>query len=196
MKEIEIKIQITDDQRKTLVNWLEQNAKFAGEKRQVEHYLDNPSHPFKFKSKFGYIDTEKYLRVRFSDKGDSICLKTFSIDPDGRTANTGEFETDVKDGKEALDLFIGLGFTDDTIVDKARKSFTYQNFEIELDEVEGLGSFVEIEVKEHGDDIQAGLKQIYDLLRKIGITKFTKQSRGYASMLWNPDVEFGSIKEI
>lgn len=79
MKEIEIKIQISPEQREQLQKWLDKNAEFTGEKQHVEYYLDNPENSLRFEHKLGYIDASHYLRVRTTEKGDSICLKIFDI---------------------------------------------------------------------------------------------------------------------
>lgn len=197
MKEIELKIQLTNKQQAMLKSWLATNAKQRGQSHHIEHYLDNPNDSFKFDSNLGYVDSEKYLRIRFSDKANSVCLKIFSIDREtGRSANLGELETAVADGQAMLSILKELGFTNSTVVNKTRQSFSYKNFEIELDEVKGLGSFVEVEVKDHKDDSEAGFAQIYKLLREIGITEFLEQKRGYVSMLWNPSTQFGKSKKI
>lgn len=193
MVEIEMKIKITDEDSQKLLTWLAGNAEEKGSKKQLEYYLDNPDKSFFFQSDLGYKDAANYFRVRFSDKGDSVCLKIFEVDPSTtKSKNLDEIEFNVSDGNEALKLLKTLGFTDQTKVEKTRQSFKYKDFEIELDEVVDLGNFVEIELKQEGNiTFEEGQEQIKDLLREIGITQFKTCSRGYVSMLWNPDYEFG-----
>ncbi len=123
--------------------------------------------------------------------GDSVCLKIFAVNQeDGTSKNFGEYETKVENGQEMLNILKGIGFTDEVVVDKTRRSFKHKNFEIEIDEVKDLGIFVEVELKEHDDDFDEGIKQIYTFVKSIGITKFKIQNRGYVSMLWNPNYSF------
>ncbi|MBL8015579.1 MAG: class IV adenylate cyclase [Candidatus Doudnabacteria bacterium] len=197
MIEIELKIKIDAASAEKLTKWLKQNAEAKGEKHQLEYYLDNPDKTFFFQSELGYKDAANYFRVRFSDKGDSVCLKIFEVDPKStKSKNLDEIEFTVSDGEESLKLFKTLGFTDLTKVEKTRKSYAYKNFEIELDTVEGLGNFVEIEIKENDITVEEGKAKIRELLKQIGITRFQNCSRGYVSMLWNPDYEFGEEEEI
>jgi uncharacterized protein YjbK len=98
-KEVEIKIQITEEQMELLSSWLSTNAQDKGETRQVEYYINNPDNSFCFDND-GMKDANAYLRIRTTDKGDSICLKKFHPDPEkpGRHTHCDEYESDVKDG--------------------------------------------------------------------------------------------------
>lgn len=61
-----------------------------------------------------------------------------------------------------------LGFNEAFTIKKHRQSYKYKNFEIELDDIEKLGKFVEIErivLKE--DEKESARKACLDLLKKI-----------------------------
>ncbi len=195
--EIELKIKITDEQLMLLTKWLTDNAEFKGEENHREVYLNNPNSTFFFTQKHGgYKDTMDYMRIRFSNKGDSVCLKHFYEDPKrpGETTHCDEYEYNVSDGEMALKLFEQLGYTDNTWMEKRRKKYDIKDFGIVIDNVKDLGIFVEVELKKEVDNIDEGKQQILELLKNIGIKKFLMQTRGYMSMLWNPGYEFG--KEI
>ena len=191
-QEIEIKIQITPEQMTILDKWLSKNSEYKGEIHHIESYLDNPDHTFLFDAD-GMKDARDWLRVRFTDNGDSVCLKRFHPDPEnpGKHTHCDEYETKVNDGKMTLDLLKNLGFTSETILDKTRKTYDAKDFEIVVDDVKDLGIFVEIELKKDVDDVKKGHEEINNLLKQIGITEFKKQFRGYVSMLWNPQINFG-----
>lgn len=190
-KEIEIKIQINSEQLNLLQNWLDKNAKFVGQLEHTEYYLDNPNDSFLFTAPQGYKDAHKYFRVRLTKDGDSACFKSFYFDENGKATHCDETEIKLVNGKQMLQLLEVIGFTDQTLVQKKRKTYVIDGHEIVIDDVKNLGIFVEIEIKHQVDDIALGLQGINDLLKQIGITKFKKQERGYTSMAWNPDYDFG-----
>lgn len=199
MREIEIRVKLNDSEENMLRAWLDTNAKKTGEKKHLEHYLDNSNKSFMFDSKLGYRDAENYLRVRYSEKGDSVCLKNFEINREtGKSKNIDEIEFNVSSGDEALKMLKSLGFIISGTIDKSRESFNYENFDIEIDDVKGLGKFAEFEIKgvEESADISVGFDQIKLLLKKIGFKSYLESNRGYLSMLWNPDYDFNKLKTL
>ena len=193
MREIEIRIKLVDNQKDLLMSWLKANAKFIKNIEHKEFYLNNPNNTFFFTSKDGYKDARDYLRVRMTEKGDSVCLKRFEIDSEtGKSKNIDEIEYAVSDGKEALKLFQNLGYTELSDVSKVRDVYEFENFEIVLDTVNSLGDFAEIEIKNFPEDkdIKDGFAEIRNFIKQIGLNKYLECKRGYVSMLWNPEVDF------
>lgn len=197
-KEIEVKIQISDAQLVNVEQWLKQRGSFCGTVQHEEYYLDNPTSPLTFISPEGYKDARYYLRVRRSpEKGDSVCLKKWYGDAKtGKKTHCDEWEISVSDGKTALELLSQLGFTDATPIKKTRRIYCVDEFEVVIDTVEDLGVFIEIELKEFVDDVEAGLQRIYDAIKRMGITTCKKQERGYTSMVWNPHYDFGEQMDL
>lgn len=200
-REIEVRIKLADEQKPLLTKWLEANTQLEGVTHQVEYYLDNPKSTFLFQNINGYKDSAHYLRVRFDEKkGESVCFKIFKIDQEKQTSeNLDEMEFTVSSGKSALKLLESLGYTDHLIIDKTRTKYTTNDkaFEVCIDEVKNVGTFVEVELLEQIDgEIKLGRAKIYDLLRTIGLTEIDEQHRGYVSMLWNPDINFGKLKKL
>ena len=162
------------------------------EHHQRDYYFDHPKFPVTFINVEGIKDAEKYLRVRLESKGDSVCLKDWHEDPEkpGKYTHCDEYESSLEDGEVLIDLLKNLGYEESALVDKKRKSYEYENFEIEIDEVANLGVFVEIELKQQVEDAKEGLKKIYKFLKMVGISEIEMQNRGYVSMIWNPDYDF------
>ena len=191
-KEIEVKIQISDVQLKKLEHWLDSNSCFLGKVHHCEYYLNNPNASFTFIAPEGYKDSRYYLRIRHcKEKGDSLCLKKWHGDQMGKTRYCDEWEINVSDVETALQMLKELGFTEITCMQKVRRIYKADVFEIVIDEVKGLGIFIEFELKEYADDIDDALARIYDFIKQVGITTFKKQERGYVSMIWNPRYDFG-----
>ncbi|MGE0009686.1 MAG: class IV adenylate cyclase [Candidatus Babeliales bacterium] len=196
-KEIEIKIQVDDAQFTLLKAWLSEHAEFKGALHHTEWYLDNPQDTFFFTSQEGYKDALKYLRVRHTERGDSVAYKLWHRDPEtGKTTHCDEYETNVENGQVMLALFAQLGFSEQTKIAKRREAYETPEFEIAIDHIEGLGYFVEIEVLHPKENVKESLADIYDFLKRIGITRFCKIERGYVSMFWNPEYDFGDLVEL
>lgn len=192
IKEIEYKIQITNKQLLILKKWLLKNSKSRKQKHQIDYYLEHPQTPFSFINKKGFKDAIDYLRVRVDSSGDSVCLKHFHKGDHGNYTHCDEYEVRVENGKELLSLFKFLGYKESVVVDKRREVYDYQDFEIGIDSVRDLGNFVEIELKKDVSDVKAGHKLIEEFLLTLGIKEYRKQVRGYVSMMWNKNYDFGS----
>lgn len=181
-KEIEIKIQITSEQLKNLQTWLDKNAKFVEKIEHKEHYLDNPNDSFYFINSEGKKEATCFFRIRMTKNGDSACYKNWHKDETGKTTHCDEVEIKLIDGNEMLNLFYALGYETKYTIEKSRKIYLVDKFEIVIDNIKNYGIFVEVELKDQVANVQAGIENIYDLLRKIKITKFKKQIRGGGEM--------------
>ena len=191
--EIEIKIKISDEQKQIILDWLNNNAAYSNEYSHTEYYLDNPKSSFTFESYEGYKDSKDFLRVRFTKNGDSVCFKHWHYDQQtSKMTHCDEFETKIEKGKELLDIFNRIGFTEHIIIKKNRKSYVTNDYEISLDSVDGLGEFVEIELLHNNSSVEEGISSIYKFLSSIGVKRFYVMDRGYVSMMWNPLYDFGT----
>ena len=142
-KEIEVRIQIDDTVLQGAQAWLEKHATYQGAIHHVEYYLNNPATTFFFKAPEGYKDAIDYLRVRMTDKGDSFCFKKFHEDPvEKRPLYCDEYEVSVCDGKKTLELMGALGYTDQTRMEKKRSTYTFDGFEVVIDQIKNLGTFM------------------------------------------------------
>lgn len=197
MKEIEIKIRISEAQHQLLREWLTQNAESKGEEHHIEYYLNNPQNSFKYTHKNGYIDASDYLRIRTTQKGSTLNMKRWEIDPESNASkNIAEYESEITEPEKVLELFKALGYTDNILVDKTRQKYVVGNLEIVIDTLPDLGIFVEIEVLHHNDDTDATMQEIFAFLKQLGITSFSRMTRGYVSMLWNPEMDFGEVMKL
>jgi len=74
-----------------------------------------------------------------------------------------------------------------TVVTKRREIWRWDGAEVRLDEVAGLGSFLEF-LEEVGDDARmpSALAHLRDLIRRLGIAAPEIQSRSYVDLLARP----------
>lgn len=193
-KEVEIKIKIDTKEQELFKKWLALNAKSYGILKITDYYLDNSKSSFYSDSKKGYKEALNFLRVRATDKGSFITFKKRDVDQDGETLCVNEVETGVADENKTIEIFKLLNFTAVTKIKKQRSVYVYDIFEIVFDEVEELGNFVEIELKNYSGEVKPGIQKIYDLLKSIGINKFIQYDYGYITIYLNSKYDFG--KEI
>ncbi|MFZ3011625.1 MAG: class IV adenylate cyclase [Minisyncoccia bacterium] len=94
-----------------------------------------------------------------------------------------EKEIEITD-KNTLEEIIELLDYEKTVeVHKKRQRGKYSDYEICLDEVEGLGFFIEVEKmsEEDGEKVQ---NELFDFLKKLGIEDEDRVLIGYDSLVW------------
>ena len=102
-----------------------------------------------------------------------------------------EKEVDVNDRDTMFDIFELLGFQKTVEVHKKRKKGNYHEYEICLDEVQDLGSFIEVEKisDEDGEKVQ---NELFDFLKMLGVEKEDRVLVGYDTQLWRKNNNFKS----
>lgn len=94
-----------------------------------------------------------------------------------------EKELEVSDGATMREIFDLLGYTKTVEVKKTRLKAKLDEYEICLDDVEGLGSFIEVE-KLSEEDGQMVQDELFKFLQKVGIKKEDRVLVGYDSLIW------------
>jgi len=180
---VEIEIQVNIENSKPLIEFLEKNAIFQKENRQIDEYF-SPIH-----RNFTEVrPVKEWLRLRDSNGKYSINYKNWHFDEVGKSHYCDEYETKVEDLDQLKRIFEVLNFKSIVKVDKVRKVWTYGEYEIAMDSVKGLGDFVEIEYI--GKDNQADPKKITDemieFIKSINCGKITRNYVGYPFQLLFP----------
>ena len=191
-REIELKFSFTDEQRELLLSWLEEHAQFQGTVTQEDRYFDRPEHSFFTKNEQGAFLAESFLRVRFTPKGNYLCLKKWHKDPvTQEKTHCDEYESRVENGEAMSFLLQAEGYVLDTIVAKERTTYRIDCFEVAVDTVQGLGNFVEVELKDFSGTVEEGIAAIKKFVKNCGIRICLQQKTGYILMLKNPQVNYG-----
>lgn len=192
--EVELKFSLDEEQQCMLEKWLDAYATCKGEVFQSEDYLTNPACA-EWNYDNGFKDTMKTFRIRRSSKGNFVCHKYCHLGADNRVTHRDEYETKIEDPETVLAVLKALvPDLEVTHIEKIRTTYVYENFEIVLDDVKNVGTFVEIEMKSQIDDIEQAQQQLLDFMRFIGITHYIEYTRSYVHMLWNPGYNFGIEK--
>ena len=118
-----------------------------------------------------FLSNDHFLRIRKTPENVIFTLKyhpgrnTTAID-----AMPIEHEVTV-DKKEELEKMLRLlGFVPAVTIIKTRRTAHVGEYEVCIDEVEGLGSFIEVEkLLEHEEDTEPTLSEMRDLLATLGV---------------------------
>lgn len=94
-----------------------------------------------------------------------------------------EKEVEVSDKNILKEIIELLGFEQTVEVHKKRQKGKYGDYEICLDEVQELGSFIEVE-KISNEDGETVKNELLSFLEKLGINKKDRVLIGYDSQIW------------
>ena len=156
MIEYEAKFRVKD------VNRVKERLTRLGERLGVrveeDTYYEHPCRSFK--------ERDEALRVREGAKAE-VTYKGPRLP--GRLKAREEITVRVSDAKRAKELLERLGFRRVAVVRKVREVYRVGPFEVTLDSVEGLGDFVEIELKERASSLKEAEEKVLALARELGI---------------------------
>jgi len=149
------------------------------DQRQVDQYFAHPCRDF--------AKTDEALRIRAAGEHNWITYKGPKVDQSTKTRK--EIELTLPDGDEGRDgfgeLLEALGFTRVAEVQKQRRSgqASWEGAEVEvaLDSVEGLGTFVEIELAVPESQMDHAKARLKSLAEKLGLSD--SERRSYLELL-------------
>lgn len=155
--EIEIKAKIKDF--KPIREKLKKlGAKKVGLKHQIDSYY------LPFARKFTRAG-RRVLRTRYDKLSGKARLESHFY----FNQTTGlEHEVEISDIKTLEKILADLKCKKVAVVEKKREAYHYQNMEIVLDEVKGLGKFMEVEII--GKDSQKNKQKIRNFYKKLGVS--------------------------
>jgi len=164
MLEIEIKARV-EDFKKVKDKLEEMGAKFIGSKNEIDYYYNLPTRNF--------AETDEALRIRESVEC-TLTYKGPKIDTSTKTRE--EVNVKIDNAKELKKIFSHLGFIFISEVRKERTKYILKDFEISLDDVSGLGYFVEVETKGEAWELDEKRKCAFDLMSKLDLYKYERNS--------------------
>jgi adenylate cyclase, class 2 len=154
-------------------------ARAAGQCAQVDCYYSHPARDF--------AQTDEALRIRQVDGQALVTYKGPKIDRETKTRQ--EIELPLPAGATTAEdfgrLFAALGFAPVGEVRKRRRTFhlVWQGEEVEaaLDEVAGLGHFVELEISASDQTLDAARRALASLAARLELG--TSERRSYLELL-------------
>ncbi len=181
MKDVEIEIQVRISEPAHLQKFLQDKAEFVSEDYQKDEYF-TPAH-----RDFASVKPiAEWLRLRSSNK-DAITYKKWHYEADGTSNFCDEYESSVGSLEQMRKIFTALDIRPLITVEKMRKTWRYNEYEIALDRVTGLGDFVEIEYKAAtGDTPKAITDKMVRFLHDIDCGTIERNYVGYPFQLLYP----------
>jgi adenylate cyclase class 2 len=168
MMEIEVKAPLPDvDMIRKKVSEL--GGRDFGTSIQVDEYFAHPSRDFAI--------TDEALRLRTENDLTVITYKGPKLDRDTKTRE--EFEVSVANRATMASILDRLGFKTVIKISKRRQVFGLRGVTVCFDSVKGLGDFIELEVD--SDDVEAGKRSIFALMKEIGVSG--NERRSYLELL-------------
>jgi len=181
-KNIEIEIQVQLENIRPLKNFLKQKAKFLKESRQIDYYY-TPAHR-DFLKKYPAVE---WLRLRESDKGNSINYKYWHVDEEDRSHYSDEYESQIEDIGQLKLILKALNFKPIATIDKKRQDYKFKSYIISVAQVKNLGEFVEIEFEGRTNKRPVQItNEMIAFLKKLGVSKITRNYNGYPYILLFP----------
>lgn len=187
--EVETKIPVKNSKVKEIRGKIQKIARFVKKETRGDDYFALRR---KFK-KHGY--PKKAFRVRKKPTEFEINFKKWlkNLWSDDIIVKQ-EFEFKLKGKEEAEDLlalFFDLGFVQ--WMKKRKKSESYRHKKdkrliIELNKVEHLGYFIEIEYLSQRWELQKAKKKIRQAMKQLGLTKKDVNNTGYTRLLWDKGI--------
>jgi adenylate cyclase class 2 len=139
-------------------------AQYVETRSESDIYFNHPARDFAV--------TDEALRLR---RVNNSCKITYKGPKLSKTTKARvEHETTAGDFDAIRNIILSLGFTESGVIEKERKIYSLGESEISVDDVKGLGVFVEIEIiGELKEDVE---KELFDTAAKLGLTQFERRS--------------------
>lgn len=174
-KEIEVKAKASNLQ--DIVEELESKGCSISDRITQKDYVFISSDVSYDDMKFGDI----FLRVRETPKASYFTLKQMQKN---ELDNTEE-ETEISDPESMRKALEVMGYNLAVKVFKKRRTTTYDGLEICLDEVEDLGSFIEVEkITDDSEDAEEVQNQLLVFLEQFGVNKEDRVLNGYDTLIY------------
>jgi adenylate cyclase class 2 len=178
MFEVELKFRVASrDGLERALN--HSGAALAKEMEQVDRYFAHPSRSF--------AETDEALRIRQVGDRNFVTYKGPKIDAATKTRR--EIELPLASGRVAAEQFAellgALSFRPVAVVRKLRTAYELQwqsrRVEIAVDQVDGLGTFAEIETAAPESELASAREAILSLARELGLEG--NERRSYLELL-------------
>lgn len=177
MYEVELKVKADHDRIRQRLN--EAGAEKLGAVTQEDTYYDAPHRDF--------TETDEALRIRRERAPNdnqwetAITYKGPLLEAESKSRE--EFETALGDGDLGDEILTRLGFEAAATVTKERERYRLEGVTITLDEVVGLGQFVEAELEAESSAIEAVRERAADTLRRLELNPEDQIRTSYLGLL-------------
>jgi len=148
-------------------------AKLVGVEHHCDAYFNSPQHDFR--------EADEALRIRVKDQGARLTYKGQKLDL--KTQSRQELTVEIDDPEAMENILTALGFVKSGLVKKVRTKYALGQAVIALDDVEGLGSFIEVEISGTifgSDEVEADFAEkrdmVMEILARLGLEEPIRES--------------------
>lgn len=171
MKEIEVKAYLKDKQ-KILDSLISLGVKLS------EPIIQDGTEYAKVGATLSeYLSNDHFVRVRTENGVHKMTVKKDYED------SKVEFESKIENREQIENALKIMGYNPVLQIKKIRRKANYKDYEICIDEVEELGSFIEIE-KISDEDTAIVIAELRDLLFSLGVMKEDEINKGYNILMF------------
>jgi adenylate cyclase class 2 len=171
MVEVEVKYPLADVDR-TEAQLMALGARPHGEREDVDQYFNAPDRDF--------ARTDEALRIRQIGPKAYVTYKGPKRDALTKTRTEHEIPLTAATEKAFAELLVHLKYRPVAVVRKRRRLFNLEvgafQVEICLDQVTGVGSFLELEIVTEEAQVPAARAAILDLARQLGLGESERRS--------------------
>ena len=171
--EIEIRFILNEPEKAKII--LNKSAKLISENIYQKDSYFVPAHRDFLAIKYPF----EWLRLRQSTKGVSINYKHWYPENAAINDYCNEFETKLESFEKMEKILKSLDFKEAVVVEKVRATWMYKDVEIVIDEVTGLGCFIELEAKKDFSDAKEGIRYLQGVLQELKIKVGAEDQKGY-----------------
>lgn len=136
-----------------------------GEEAHIDLYFNSPHHDF--------ARTDEALRIRIKETGADLTYKGPKLDSE--TKSRREVRVRIGDPLTMESILESLGFSRAAVVKKKRTKYALDEAVLSVDDVEGLGEFIEVELF-GGADWPVQKKTALDIMARLGISESIRKS--------------------
>lgn len=173
MLEVEVKLPLPAQARAALVQRLHSLGASPGPlQHQVDIFFRHPQRDL--------AATDEALRLRRVGARLELTYKG----PRLGGPTKARIEHNVQVASDPTALLAALGFVPAATLTKDRQPFHLSGVEVAVDDVAGVGAFVEIEAT--GADREAATRLVEDAVRKLGLQALPRESRSYLELASRP----------
>ena len=162
MIEVEVKARSPPDIESRII---ELGGELMGMENHLDLYFNSPSSDF--------ARTDEALRIRIKEEGVHLTYKGPKLDSE--TKSRRELTVRVDDAKVLESILESVGFSRAAEVKKRRTKYALGEAVLAVDEVEGLGSFIEVELS-GGEDWEVQKSAALEILARLGLAGSIRKS--------------------
>ena len=125
----------------------------------------------------------EWLRIRQTKEGFSFNYKNWHNTDNLPAVSCDEFETNFENLNALKSILEKLNYKEMVTVEKTRNSYEFKKVKIAVDEVTGLGYFIELEANGDFSDVEEAKKHLYGILEELNINVGEQNFKGYPHLM-------------